>query len=135
MTTILGYDEFGFNVNGVFMRGSVICTPTTTYLWDCQTPAGINTSNLAVVAMVKPRIGACPALRHAGPRAQVCSRLTSARGVVHAAADFLLIGTGEHMEFVDVSVYPFFQRRGISVETMSTVRARSGGRVCCRVRV
>lgn len=26
------------------------------------------------------------------------------------------------MEFVDVSVYPFFQRRGISVETMSTVR-------------
>lgn len=63
MTTILGYDEFGFNVNGVFMRGSVICTPTSTYLWDCQTPADVNTSNLAVVAMVKPRIGT-PAAHH-----------------------------------------------------------------------
>jgi len=58
MTNILGMDEFGFNVNGVFLRGSILCTPTANMLWDCQTPADISTAKLAVVALVKPRLGA-----------------------------------------------------------------------------
>merc|ERR1719163_1859922 len=92
-TSILGMDLNGFNVNNVDMRGSIICTPTTTMLWDCQGADQITTAKLAVVALVKPRI------------------------------EFLIIGTGEHLQFVDVSVFPFFQKRGISVECMTTSHA------------
>ena len=114
-TSILGMDLNGFNVNNVDMRGSIICTPTTTMLWDCQGADQITTAKLAVVALVKPRIGTWSHL------------IVATHRLTQLIAEFLIIGTGEHLQFVDVSVFPFFQKRGISVECMTTVRCAPCG--------
>lgn len=56
-TVVVGYDDFGFNVGGVFMRGSVLCFPSFTLLWDAQSALDVTTESLAAVQLVKPRVG------------------------------------------------------------------------------
>lgn len=40
------------------MRGSILCFPTFTLLWDCQTLAHASPDALSVVSMIKPKIRA-----------------------------------------------------------------------------
>ena len=90
-TSIQGYDRFGFNVNGIFMRGSVICFPTFTLLWDAQSIKDATPESLAPVYMVKPRISAllvlsvgwvrphCSDIRHRKVRCSVLRRCLADR--------------------------------------------------------
>ncbi len=42
---------------------------------------------------------------------------------LHLVPDLLLVGTGETVQNIDPSIYDYFRQRGVSVETMATVRA------------
>lgn len=35
-TSIDAWDDYGYQVNGIYMRGSVLCFPSFTLLWDVQ---------------------------------------------------------------------------------------------------
>jgi len=98
MSVIQAHDKYGFTVNGIHMRGSVLVFPNYTLLWSPTRLVDVCPRNTAVVHMVRPKV------------------------------ELLLLGTGVG-ENVNPSMYAYFQRRGISVEPMSTVRAwRHGGR-------
>ncbi len=93
LTNILSTDRYGFNVNGIHMRGSIIAFSNFTLLWNCLRIVDASPRNLAVVHSVKPK------------------------------PEILVIGTGESMENVNPALYSYFSRKGISVEPMSTVSA------------
>jgi len=59
------HDKYGFTVNGIHMRGSVIVFKNFTLLWNVARPLDICPRNLAVVHMIRPRPGA---LRGPSPR-------------------------------------------------------------------
>lgn len=91
MSVIQAHDRYGFTVNGIHMRGSVLVFPNYTLLWNCQRLVDVCPRNTAIVHMVRPKI------------------------------ELLLLGTGVG-ENVNPSLFAYFQRRGVSVEPMATVR-------------
>lgn len=58
LSNIMGYDKYGFTVNKIHMRGSVIVFPHFTMLWNVQRVLDISPRNAAIVHMVKPKPGA-----------------------------------------------------------------------------
>jgi uncharacterized protein len=101
LTTIVGYDRWGFNISNVHMRGSVLVMPTFTLLWDVVSAVDIDPRSVAPLFMFDPK------------------------------PEFLLIGTGTGaMTHVNPALYAFLARKGISMEAMSIVRCRGceGGR-------
>jgi uncharacterized protein len=92
LTDIQSWDDYGFRVNNIYMRGSVLCLPQFTLLWDVQHISDVSPESLSPVLMLRePRI-----------------RL-------------LLIGTGSRMRNVNPMLFGWFSRRGIAVEHMATV--------------
>jgi uncharacterized protein len=55
-STIQGYDDYGFQINNVNYRGSVLVLPFLTLLWDARTVNDITMESLAAAHMIKPRI-------------------------------------------------------------------------------
>lgn len=94
-TNIISTDKYGFNVNGIFMRGSVIAFSNFTLLWNCLRVAEASPRNLAIVHSVRPK------------------------------PEVLIIGTGEKLENINPALYGYFSRKGISIESMSTINAIS----------
>lgn len=94
MSVIQAHDKYGFKVNGIHMRGSVLVFPNFTLLWNCTRVVDICPRNVAVVHMVRPKI------------------------------DILFIGTGDRSENINPSLYAYFQRHGVSVEPMNNVSGR-----------
>ena len=92
---ISGYDRWGFTVNGVRLRGSVLVFRNFSLLWHVARVLDVCPRNLAIAHMVKPR------------------------------PELLLLGTGDRMQNVNPSLYAYFARHGISIEALSTVRARA----------
>jgi uncharacterized protein len=93
LSFIRGHDRYGFDVNGIKMRGSVIVFPYFTLLWNVARVLDVSPRSLAVAHMIKPR------------------------------PEHLIIGTGDQMENINPSLYAYFARRGISIEAQSTVHA------------
>jgi uncharacterized protein len=91
LSVIHAHDKYGFTVNGIHMRGSVLVFPHFTLLWNVTSMVDVCPRNAAVVHMVRPK------------------------------PELLLLGTGEDMENINPSLFAYFQRRGVSVEPMSTV--------------
>ena len=99
LTTIVGYDRWGFNVSNVHMRGSVLVLPTFTLLWDVRAAVDICPRSVAPLFMFTPK------------------------------PEFVLVGAGLGEErHVNPALYAFLARKGISLEVMSIVRggARRG---------
>ena len=95
-TVVGGFDSYGFNVNGVRMRGSVLVFGTFALLWDAASPVDVCPRLLAPLHMVRPK------------------------------PELVLIGTGRRTHHVNPAVYAYMARHGIAVESMSTVRLRLG---------
>eukprot|EP01138_Halocafeteria_seosinensis_P015258 gb/GECG01015573.1/.p1 GENE.gb/GECG01015573.1/~~gb/GECG01015573.1/.p1 ORF type:complete len:185 (+),score=13.02 gb/GECG01015573.1/:1-555(+) len=94
-TVIHGMDDFGYQVNGIYMRGSVLCFPNFTLLWDVGKVTEITPQNLSPILIVRPRI------------------------------EMLLIGTGEEMKEVNPILFGHFARNGVAVEHMASKHAIS----------
>lgn len=93
MTTIVGYDRWGFNVSNVHMRGSVLVLPNFTLLWDVRSVVDISPRSVAPLFMLTPK------------------------------PEMLLIGAGLGAALhVNPALYTFLSRKGISLEVMSLVR-------------
>jgi hypothetical protein len=60
---IRGYDDHGFNVNGVRMRGSILCFQSLCLLWDVQGVAGVTAASLSPGHLLKPRSSECTPVR------------------------------------------------------------------------
>jgi len=58
LSQITAWDKWGFTVNGIHMRGSVLVLPRYTLLWNVTRVVDIAPRNLAPLHMLKPRIGA-----------------------------------------------------------------------------
>jgi uncharacterized protein len=58
LSSILAHDRYGFYVNGIHMRGSILVFRKFTLLWNVQKAVDIAPRNAAIVHMVKPRVGA-----------------------------------------------------------------------------
>jgi uncharacterized protein len=95
MTVIRGYDQWGFDINGVNMRGSVLVFPSFTLLWDVQSVRDISVASLSPIHLLKPSIR------------------------------ILLVGTGARMLNIHPELYGYFARRGVAVEPMATKHAMS----------
>lgn len=95
-TQILGSDKWGFNVNGIYMRGSVLAFGNFSLLWNVTSVVDISPRSLSPVHMVLPK------------------------------PDLLLIGTGPTYLNINPAVYGYLSRKGIAVEAMSTVRTPRG---------
>jgi hypothetical protein len=52
---IESHDRFGFRVNGVHLRGSVLVFPLFSLLWDCTSVDAITPRAIAAVHMLRPR--------------------------------------------------------------------------------
>ena len=57
VSQITAHDKYGFRVNGVHLRGSVIVFRNFSLLWNVQRCVDIAPRNAAVVHMVEPRVG------------------------------------------------------------------------------
>ena len=97
LAVIGGFDKFGFNVNGVRMRGSVLVFSNFALLWNVGGPVDVSPRALAPLHMVHPK------------------------------PELVLVGTGYTTRHVNPAVYAYMARHGIAVEVMGTVRARGGG--------
>lgn len=95
MSVIQAHDKYGFKINGIHMRGSVIVFKNYTLLWDVSRVEDIGPRQAAAVHMLRPKV------------------------------DLLIIGTGEHTRNINPSLYAYFARKGVSVEVMSTMHAVS----------
>ena len=60
--SIQGFDDYGFEINNVNYRGSVLVFPFLTLLWDARTVADITMASLSPAHLVKPRISTCISL-------------------------------------------------------------------------
>ena len=89
---VQAHDRYGVTVNGIRMRGSVIVFGSFALLWNVRSVAEVAPRNTAVVHAVRPKV------------------------------ELLLIGAGDVSPNVNPSLYGYFQRRGVAVEPMSTVR-------------
>jgi uncharacterized protein len=94
-THIVAHDKYGFNVNGIHMRGSILAFNNFTLLWNVQHVVAATPRSLAAVHMVRPKV------------------------------EVLLVGTGETAEHVNPALYAYFSRRGVSIEAMTTTQAIS----------
>lgn len=106
VSVITSHDKYGFTVNNIHMRGSVIVFRNYTLLWNVTRVIDISPRNLAIAHMVRPR------------------------------PELLLVGTGETADNINPALYAYMARRGISIEALSTVRhicstRRSRRRKCC----
>ena len=54
-TTLGGPDKWGFSVNGVYMRGSILAFASFSLLWDVTRVVDISPRSIAPVHMVKPK--------------------------------------------------------------------------------
>lgn len=54
---ITAHDKYGFKVNGVHLRGSVLVFRTFSLLWNVQRIVDVAPRNASVVHMVEPRVG------------------------------------------------------------------------------
>jgi uncharacterized protein len=97
-TRIMGHDKYGFTVNDIRMRGSILAFANFTLLWDVQHAVEISPRNLAAVSVIRPK------------------------------PEILLIGTGEKMVNVNPALFAYFSRRGIAVDAMTTVRHDEPGK-------
>lgn len=94
-TNIVSYDKYGFNVNGIHMRGSILAFNNFTLLWNMQYNVAITPRSLAIVHMIHPK------------------------------PQILLIGTGDKQMNVNPALYGYFSRKGIAVEAMTNMHAIS----------
>ena len=101
LTTIVGHDRWGFNVNGIFMRGSILVFKNYTMLWNVSRAVDVSPRALAPLHMLRPK------------------------------PDFVLVGTGsDKAAHINPAVYAYLSRKGISLEVMSTVRWRHALESC-----
>lgn len=122
LSQITAHDKFGFKVNGVHLRGSVIVFRNFSLLWNVQKAVDISPRNAAVVHMLEPRVGACPFSQPLSSPNQSALRHTASSN-----ADLFIVGTGEKLLEINPSLYGYFSRKGVSVEPMSTVRLAASG--------
>lgn len=94
ISIVTTHDKYGFTVNNIHMRGSVIVFRNFTLLWNVTRVIDISPRNLAIAHMVRPR------------------------------PELLLVGTGEKADNINPALYAYMARRGISVEALSTVSGR-----------
>ncbi|RYG52957.1 hypothetical protein EON66_09270, partial [archaeon] len=129
-----GADAYGFLVNGIAMRGSVLVFPTFALLWDVQHAHAICPRSLAPVHMVSPQPGANlpPVRRRARMTRFHLQHSHTPRVLVLWAnsAELVLVGTGDQSVNLNPSLYAYFSRRGIAVEPMSTVGSSTSARTC-----
>jgi NADH dehydrogenase [ubiquinone] 1 alpha subcomplex assembly factor 3 len=93
-TTIEGYDEFGFIVNQVEMRGSIMVFPNFSVLWNVSKMEDITVESLQLVHLMQPNV------------------------------ETLIVGCGKTLAHnLDKSVYEYFKERGIVVEVMNSINA------------
>ena len=91
LTSLVGWDAHGFNVNGVHMRGSVLVFDTFSLLWNVTRVLDVSPRTLAPVHMVNPR------------------------------PHIVLLGTGETVQNVNPALFGYLSRKGISLEVLTTV--------------
>jgi len=94
-TNILSYDKYGFNINNIHMRGSILAFNNFTLLWNMQHIVNITPRSLAIVHMIHPK------------------------------PQILLIGTGDNQININPSLYGYFSRKGIAVEAMTNAHVIS----------
>jgi NADH dehydrogenase [ubiquinone] 1 alpha subcomplex assembly factor 3 len=93
-TTIEGYDEYGFIVNQVEMRGSIMVFPQFSMLWNVSKMQDITVESLQLVHLMTPPV------------------------------ETLIIGCGETLtQNLPKEVYDHFKERGIVVEIMNSINA------------
>ena len=94
ITSLVGYDSNGFNINGVHMRGSVLVFDTFSLLWNVTRVLDVSPRSLSPVHMVKPR------------------------------PTIVLLGTGDTVQNVNPALFGYLSRKGISLEVLTTVREK-----------
>ena len=104
-TQILGSDRYGFNVNNIRMRGSVLCFPNFTLLWNVTSVRNISPRSIAPVHMIKPRVELC--IIGATTRSK-----RGAKGLLE-----------EEDENVNPALFGYLSRKGVALEVMSTANA------------
>ena len=92
LAVIGGFDKYGFNVNGVRMRGSVLVFGNFALLWGVGSAVDVSPRSLAPLHMVHPK------------------------------PELVLVGTGRTTVHVNPAVYAYMARHGIAVEVMGSVR-------------
>jgi uncharacterized protein len=92
LTVIGGFDKYGFNINGVRMRGSVLVFGNFALLWNAVSPVDVSPRALAPLHMVHPK------------------------------PELVLVGTGHTTRHINPAVYTYMARHGVAVEAMSTAR-------------
>jgi len=123
LSQITAHDKFGFKVNGVHLRGSVIVFRNFSLLWNVQKAVDISPRNAAVVHMLEPRVGACPLLQ---PLSSPNQRASATHRFFQRQTFSSSARVKELLE-VNPSLYGYFSRKGVSVEPMSTVRLQLRG--------
>jgi uncharacterized protein len=103
-TFILGSDRYGFNVNNIRMRGSVLCFPNFTLLWNVTSVRNISPRSIAPVHMIKPRVELC-----------IIGVTSSKKGEKGRME--------EEDENVNPALFGYLSRKGVALEVMSTANA------------
>jgi uncharacterized protein len=57
LTQITSYRGEGFNINEIRLWGSILAFPRFTLLWDVKNFSEITPASLAILPLIKPRIG------------------------------------------------------------------------------
>lgn len=92
LTTIVGHDKYGFNVSGVFMRGSVLVFPRYTLLWNVAKAVDVSPRSMAPFHMMNPK------------------------------PELVIVGTGlGAYSNINPACYAYLSRKGISLEVMNIV--------------
>jgi len=103
-THILGHDRYGYTVNSIRMRGSVLCFPNFTLLWSPTRVRDVSPRSLAPVHMIRPKV------------------------------ELVLLGTGgfgagaredeqRDCEDVNPALFNYLSRKGVALESMPTPAA------------
>lgn len=90
-----GYGENGFDINGVFYEGSVICLSSLILKWRPTSFAEITPDSLSLFQLLRP------------------------------APDILLLGCGKNIERVGNDVRDFLRSNGIKLEAIDSFHASS----------
>jgi len=92
LTTIVGHDKYGFNISGVFMRGSVLVFPRYTLLWNVEKAVDVSPRSMAPFHMMNPK------------------------------PELVIVGTGlGAYSNINPACYAYLSRKGISLEVMNIV--------------
>ncbi|GAQ78783.1 hypothetical protein KFL_000190020 [Klebsormidium nitens] len=87
------YDETGFVVDGVDIRGAIVCFGNSTFRWNVSSIADVTPDSLAIFEAIRP------------------------------APELLVLGCGSHMVPVSKEVRSFLRKHGIGLEPESTANA------------